>query len=108
MVDIDDEIVCSSCGSVRPKEVGASSVGGATARRARAVDYTNHSLGSFLGPMEHDRDEAPFRVEHRAGVALANLRRQPQHRCPRAVRLPRDAVDDDTVGPHTARGGTMR
>ena len=53
MVDIGEEIVCSSCGSVRPKEVAADSV-----RRAHAVDYTSHSLGSFLGPMEYDRDDA--------------------------------------------------
>ena len=59
MVDIDEEIVCSSYGSVRPKEVAADSTGGAVVRKARAVDYTNHSLGSFLGPMEYDRDEAP-------------------------------------------------
>ena len=58
MVDIGEEIVCSSCGSVRPKEVAADSAGGATARRAHAVDYTSHSLGSFLGPMEYDRDDA--------------------------------------------------
>src|SRR5271155_2224394 len=63
MVDIGEEIVCSSCGGVRPKEVAADSVGGATAgvRRAHAVDYTNHSLGSFLGPMEYDPDEKPSR-----------------------------------------------
>jgi transcription initiation factor TFIIIB Brf1 subunit/transcription initiation factor TFIIB len=60
MVDIDDEIVCSSCGSVRPKEVVAGAGGGpATTRKAHAVDYTNHSLGSFLGPIEYDRDESP-------------------------------------------------
>jgi transcription initiation factor TFIIIB Brf1 subunit/transcription initiation factor TFIIB len=60
MVDIDEEMVCSSCGSVRQKEVAHDSVGGgAAARRAHAVDYTNHSLGSFLGPMDYDRDEAP-------------------------------------------------
>lgn len=60
MVDIDEEMVCSSCGSVRPKEVAAGAGGGpAAARRAHAVDYTNHSLGSFLGPIEYDRDESP-------------------------------------------------
>jgi transcription initiation factor TFIIIB Brf1 subunit/transcription initiation factor TFIIB len=59
MVDIDEEIVCSSCGSVRPKEVAAGAGGGPTAKRAHAVDYTNHSLGSFLGPIDHDRDEPP-------------------------------------------------
>ena len=59
MVDIGEEMVCSSCGGVRPKEVEADSVGAATARRTHAVDYTNHSLGSFLGPMDYDRDEAP-------------------------------------------------
>ncbi len=61
-MDIDEEIVCSSCGSVRPKEVAADPVGGTATKRAHAVDYTNHSLGSFLGPMEdHDRDEAHSR-----------------------------------------------
>jgi transcription initiation factor TFIIIB Brf1 subunit/transcription initiation factor TFIIB len=59
MVDVDDEIVCSSCGSVRPKEVAADSASGTAMRRAHAVDYTNHSLGSFLGSMDYDRDEAP-------------------------------------------------
>jgi len=60
MVDIDEEIVCSSCGSVRPKEVAAGAGGGpAAARRAHAVDYTSHSLGSFLGPIDRDRDESP-------------------------------------------------
>jgi transcription initiation factor TFIIIB Brf1 subunit/transcription initiation factor TFIIB len=60
MVDIDEEMVCSSCGSVRPKEVGAGAgKGQAAARRAHAVDYTSHSLGSFLGPIEYDRDEPP-------------------------------------------------
>jgi transcription initiation factor TFIIIB Brf1 subunit/transcription initiation factor TFIIB len=62
VVDIDEEMVCSSCGSVRPKEVVvADPVGGVTARRAHAVDYTSHSLGSFLGPMEYDRYEATSR-----------------------------------------------
>ena len=59
MVDVDEEMVCSSCGSVRPKEVAADSTAGAMTRRTHAVDYTNHSLGSFLGPAEYDRDEAP-------------------------------------------------
>jgi len=59
MVDLDEEIVCSSCGSVTPKEVLSAKAGDAAARRAHAVDYTSHSLGSFLGPMEYDRDESP-------------------------------------------------
>ena len=59
MVDIDEEMVCSSCGSVRQKEAAAASTGGAVVRRAHAVDYTSHSLGSFLGPIDYDRDEAP-------------------------------------------------
>ena len=59
MVDVDEEIVCSSCGSVRPKEVVADSAVGAAVRKAHAVDYTSRSLGSFLGPLEYDRDEAP-------------------------------------------------
>src|SRR5271170_3290114 len=56
MVDVDEELVCSSCGSVTPKEVAADMAGTAV-MRAHAVDYTSHSLGSFLGPMDYDRDE---------------------------------------------------
>ena len=41
-----------------PKEVVANSARGAgTPKKVQAVDYTNHSLGSFLGPMEYDQDE---------------------------------------------------
>lgn len=57
-MDIDEEMVCSTCGSVRPKVVAADP-GGVPARKTRAVDYTSHSLGSFLGPREYDPDEAP-------------------------------------------------
>ena len=56
MVDVEEELVCSSCGSVKAKEVAAEP-GGTTDRRVHAVDYTSHSLGSFLGPMDYDRDE---------------------------------------------------
>ncbi len=59
MVDIDEEMVCSSCGGVRPKETETGSAD--AVRRAHAVDYTNHSLGSFLGPIDYDRDDAPAR-----------------------------------------------
>jgi len=63
MVDIDEEIVCSSCGSVTPKEVVVA-VKGAAGRKAYAVDYTSHSLGSFLGPLAHDGDEKVKGLSH--------------------------------------------
>ena len=59
MVDIEEEMVCSSCGSVRQKEIETGSAG--RMRRAHALDYTSHSLGSFLGPIDYDRDEARSR-----------------------------------------------
>jgi transcription initiation factor TFIIIB Brf1 subunit/transcription initiation factor TFIIB len=64
MVDIEEEIVCSSCGSVRQKEVPAELVFDSgvpiVTKRVRAVDYTSRSLGSFLGPKGYeDRDDAP-------------------------------------------------
>lgn len=58
MVDADDEMVCSSCGGVMLKEV-LSCPAVPPARRAHAVDYTARALGSFLGPIDYDRDEAP-------------------------------------------------
>jgi len=73
-VDIDEEVVCSSCGSVRQKEVAADSVGGAAVRRAHAVDYTNHSLGSVLGPMDYDREEAVVRGFAGASSAFRYLK----------------------------------
>jgi transcription initiation factor TFIIIB Brf1 subunit/transcription initiation factor TFIIB len=64
MVDIEEEIVCSSCGSVRQKEVPTELVFDSSVpivtKRARAVDYTSRSLGSFLGPKGYDdRDDVP-------------------------------------------------
>jgi transcription initiation factor TFIIIB Brf1 subunit/transcription initiation factor TFIIB len=55
MVDIDEEIVCSSCGSVQPKVVNEC-LKLTMERRTHAVDYTIHSLGSFLGPIDYDPD----------------------------------------------------
>ncbi len=58
VVDAGDEMVCSSCGSATPKEVGPSPTA-PPAKRAYAVDYTTRSLGSFLGPIDYDRDDPP-------------------------------------------------
>ena len=53
VVDAGDELVCSTCGTVTPKEVLEEP----QERRLTAVDYTSHSLGSFLGPMEYGFEE---------------------------------------------------
>ena len=45
--------MCSSCGVVTEKEV----LEGYEGKRVQAVDYTNHSLGSFLGPLEYVNNE---------------------------------------------------
>ncbi|HUI85718.1 MAG TPA: hypothetical protein VLY21_01015 [Nitrososphaerales archaeon] len=49
IVDLGDELVCGSCGIVTAKEVLDS----VRAERApQAIDYTAHSLGGYLGPLE--------------------------------------------------------
>ena len=53
IIDAGEEFVCSSCGVVTEKEV----LEGYEGKRVQAVDYTNHSLGSFLGPLEYTNDE---------------------------------------------------
>jgi transcription initiation factor TFIIIB Brf1 subunit/transcription initiation factor TFIIB len=53
IVDVGEELVCSSCGVVTPKEVVESD----EERRPQAIDYTNHSLGSYLGPLEYGYEE---------------------------------------------------
>ena len=53
IVDAGDEMVCSSCGTVSTKEV----VEKGEERTPQAIDYTNHSLGSYLGPLEYGYEE---------------------------------------------------
>ena len=53
VVDAGDEMVCSSCGTVSTKEV----VEEGEERTPQAIDYTNHSLGSYLGPLEYGYEE---------------------------------------------------
>ncbi len=53
IVDAGDEMVCSSCGMVSTKEVIEKS----EERTPQAIDYTNHSLGSYLGPLEYGYEE---------------------------------------------------
>ena len=53
IVDVGEELVCSSCGVVTPKEVLETGNG----KVPQAIDYTSHSLGSFLGPMEYGYEE---------------------------------------------------
>lgn len=53
MVDVGEELVCSSCGMVASKEV----IETAESRTPQAIDYTNHSLGSYLGPVDYGFEE---------------------------------------------------
>jgi transcription initiation factor TFIIIB Brf1 subunit/transcription initiation factor TFIIB len=52
MIDVEDEFVCESCGSVTAKEVIESHE-----MKPQAIDYTKHSLGSYLGPLEYGYEE---------------------------------------------------
>ncbi|MDA4114329.1 MAG: hypothetical protein OK474_09805 [Thaumarchaeota archaeon] len=54
IVDAGEEMVCSSCGMVTLKEVVETH----SERAPALVDYTNHSLGSYLGPIEFGSDES--------------------------------------------------
>jgi len=53
IIDVGEEFVCSSCGAVTAKEV----LEGYEGKKVQAIDYTNHSLGSFLGPLEYNNEE---------------------------------------------------
>lgn len=53
VIDLNDELVCTSCGSVMTKEIVESYKG----RRPQAIDYTKHALGSYLGPLEYGYEE---------------------------------------------------
>jgi transcription initiation factor TFIIIB Brf1 subunit/transcription initiation factor TFIIB len=53
ILDVGEELVCSSCGIVTPKEVMEPLSG----REPKAIDYTSHSLGSYLGPIEYGYEE---------------------------------------------------
>jgi transcription initiation factor TFIIIB Brf1 subunit/transcription initiation factor TFIIB len=53
IVDAGDELVCSSCGLVSSKEV----VEGVEDRTPQAMDYTSHSQGSYMGPLEYGCEE---------------------------------------------------
>ena len=49
MIDAEDELVCTSCGSVGRKEI----CGAGGKKVPQAIDYTEHALGSYLGPMDY-------------------------------------------------------
>jgi transcription initiation factor TFIIIB Brf1 subunit/transcription initiation factor TFIIB len=53
IVDAGEEMVCSSCGMVTPKEVSETRED----RAPQAMDYTSHSLGSYLGPLDYGYEE---------------------------------------------------
>jgi transcription initiation factor TFIIIB Brf1 subunit/transcription initiation factor TFIIB len=56
IIDGGEELVCSSCGIVTPKEEAVDR-SGTTACAPQATDYAGNSLGSFLGPAEVGYDE---------------------------------------------------
>jgi transcription initiation factor TFIIIB Brf1 subunit/transcription initiation factor TFIIB len=53
VIDLNDELVCTSCGSVMTKEIVES----CEERKPQAMDYTKHALGSYLGPLEYGYEE---------------------------------------------------
>ncbi len=53
IVDVGEELVCSSCGMVTDKEVVETGEN----RVPQAIDYTARSLGSYLGPMDYGYEE---------------------------------------------------
>jgi len=57
IVDAGDELVCSSCGAVKEKEMLE---GWAGTKRPQAADYTNQGLGGYLGPLVHSQDARGF------------------------------------------------
>jgi transcription initiation factor TFIIIB Brf1 subunit/transcription initiation factor TFIIB len=53
VIDMGDEMVCSSCGTVLQKMV----IEPREDRRPQAIDYTTHALGSYLGPLDYGYEE---------------------------------------------------
>ena len=53
IVDVGEEMVCSSCGMVTLKEV----IEPQKDRVPQLTDYTKYALGSYLGPIEYASDE---------------------------------------------------
>jgi transcription initiation factor TFIIIB Brf1 subunit/transcription initiation factor TFIIB len=106
IIDAGEEMVCTSCGAVSPKEV--IEIG--ERRPPQAVDYTTHSLGSFLGPLERGADDAAsggfsgststFRYlktisdfSYKDGAAVYNCARLIERVCEK-LGLPRTAVGE--------------
>lgn len=70
IVDVGEELVCSSCGVVTAKEV----LEPVRAFGTRAIDYTSHSLGSYLGPMEFGYEEERSRGFSRVNSSFKYLK----------------------------------
>ncbi len=109
IVDVGEELVCSSCGMVTPKEVVESG----ESRTPQAIDYTTHSLGSYLGPVDYGYEErfspgfskspSTFRYlktisdfSYRDGAALYNCAKLIERVCEKLA-LPR-TVMGESVG----------
>lgn len=56
LLDLGDELVCGSCGTVSGKEVLE-----APTRPVTAADFTSQALGGYLGPLEHGSRERSTR-----------------------------------------------
>lgn len=54
IVDAGEELVCSSCGVVTEKQVMETK---REEKAPQAIDYTSHSLGSYLGPLDYGYEE---------------------------------------------------
>jgi len=109
IVDAGDELVCSSCGIVTPKEV----VETVEERTPHAADYTNHSLGSYMGPLEFGYEEMRSRglsgspstykylktlsdFSYREGVAVYNCARLMERVCEK-LELPGSVVGESVA-----------
>ncbi len=106
MVDIGEELVCTSCGMVAAKEV----IEEAENRTPQAIDYTTHSLGSYLGPVDYGYEErfsqgfakssSTFKYlktisdfAYRDGAALYNCAKLMERVCEKLA-LPRSVVGE--------------
>ncbi len=56
IIDVGEELVCSSCGIVTPKEA-ADGCTVTTTSSPQAADYAGNSLGSYMGPAEIGYEE---------------------------------------------------
>jgi transcription initiation factor TFIIIB Brf1 subunit/transcription initiation factor TFIIB len=71
IIDIDEELVCSSCGMVTTKLVPMETE---ETKVPQALDYTTHALGSFLGPADVGYGERFSRGFSKSGSSFRYLK----------------------------------